>query len=97
MTNTKLREQSVDGPNLYSLFSTVIAKAGRQDMILSIGHDQWDRRKPIYDLFLRLRTVESLEQFLEHKSGRYHALARLECADQQARRRVIGNLIPTQH
>ncbi|HET9447990.1 MAG TPA: hypothetical protein VFO35_17120, partial [Steroidobacteraceae bacterium] len=99
MTNTKLRQQSVNRPDLYSLLSTVIAQACRRDMILSIGRHQWDRRKPVYDLLVRLGALKSLEQFLQHEPRCHHTLAGLEGADQSTRRSVIGYLIPipTQH
>ncbi len=97
MANTKLREQRINCPYLYALLPAVIAKARGADMVLAIGHHQWDGRKPIYDLLLGLGTVKPLEQFLQDEPRCHHALARLEGTDQRARHHVIGQLIPTQH
>jgi hypothetical protein len=96
VANTELRQECVNGSNLYAFLPALVPQHRGRHVIFTIRHDQRNRRKSIDDLLLRLGTVESLEQLLKNEPGRYHALTRLEGSDECANGRIVCRLIPPQ-
>ena len=70
MTNAKLGEQRIDGPELQPSSSADIPEVCRFDMIAPVWHDQWQCRKSSDDLVTCTGSRESLQQLLEDQAGR---------------------------
>jgi hypothetical protein len=64
VTNTELRQQSVDRSDLHTAASTLDAQIGRRDVVVAIRHDKGQGTKPGDDLLVSFGSRESLQQFL---------------------------------
>src|SRR5574337_349985 len=69
MTPTELDKQRVDRSDLYPSTAACVAHLGSFDMVLSLGLDEGEGRKPIEQLGASLRPSESLQQFLKDEPG----------------------------
>jgi hypothetical protein len=81
---------------LNSALTAAGVKLGGGDMILAIRYQKGKSRKPGNDLFPGFRSLEALQQFLEHEAAGDNTLGSLECADKQPNRGYVGRLIPAQ-
>jgi hypothetical protein len=69
MTNTELRNQGVDRAYLFSFSAACVAQIGCLNMVLPVGHQQGQCGEVLNDLLVCFWSRESLQQFLQDKSG----------------------------
>jgi len=96
MTDAKLRQESVDRPDLDAGAATDIAQIRCANVILPVGHKKRHRREAIQNLCSRFRPGKALQQLLQHETGRQQCFAGLDRADQRAQWRRIDRTIPPQ-
>ncbi len=80
MADAKLRQQRIDGAELYACPSTGRAQFGCADMVVLVGSEQWEGRETIDDVVARARSAESLKQLLQDDArddDRFAAVQRL--------------------
>lgn len=78
VSNAKLRDQCIDGPDLNTALSASIAKFCSGDVILPVGIEQWKGCEALNDLLPRLGAGKPLQQFLQHQSGGEYGLPSLK-------------------
>jgi hypothetical protein len=76
--NAQLSNHSVDGTDLDSLAAATVSQGGGFDVILDIWGNHREQREGVDDPISRLRTLESLKQFLQHQTRRYDDVAAIE-------------------
>ncbi len=74
----KLRQQSVNRPDLNAIAAACIPQLRSLDMIAAIGNEQRQRREPLDDLCAVARAEKSLEKFLNDKTGCMESIAGLD-------------------
>lgn len=67
--DAKLRQQRVNRTELNPRTPTVIAQFCGIDIVPPIRNKQWERRKSLHEILARARSRETLQQFLQYKSG----------------------------
>ena len=70
MPNAQLSEQRVDRADLDACPAACVAKISGCDMVFAIRLQQGKRCEALNDLCPRLRSGESLKQFLKNQAGR---------------------------
>ncbi len=70
MPDAQLSEQRVDGADLHTCSAARVPELGGCDMVFPIGLYQRKCCEALDDLRTRLRSGESLKQFLENQPGR---------------------------
>jgi hypothetical protein len=73
MTDAQLSKERIDCAYLYAMAPTSIAQFRRINVILSVWHQEWQRRKP---------SGKSLKQFLQDKPGCEYWFAVLNALDE---------------
>jgi hypothetical protein len=68
--DAELRDQGIDGSNLYTGPATCVSHACRSHMVFAVGLNQCQRSELLDDLFAGLGTREALKKFLQHQTGR---------------------------
>jgi hypothetical protein len=74
MSATELDEQRVNGSDLDSATSTRVADFGCFDVVLAIGYQEGEGRKPLHKLTSRLGPCEALKKLLKYKARREHLI-----------------------
>ena len=70
MSDAELRNQSINGSDLYTRPATRVSHGCRSHMVFAVRLDQCQRREPLDNLLARLGTSETLKKFLQYKTGR---------------------------
>jgi hypothetical protein len=82
MPNAKLRQQSINRPNLDAAASTPVAQLRGIDVVAPIGNQQWQGSKSLKYLIAIPRAAEPLQKLLQHQTGRDDRLARFDGPNQ---------------
>lgn len=75
VTDTELREESVDRADLYASPAGTISDLRCLEVIVAVGRNEWQGGKARDDRFVSTRSTEALEQLLIDESSRHHELA----------------------
>jgi hypothetical protein len=59
------------------LLAAFVSQTGRVDMVVPVGNEQRQRRKPVENLFAVPRSGETLQKLLQYETGRHQLLARV--------------------
>lgn len=94
--NAELRQECIYRSHLNAGSPAGVAQIGSFDVILPIWNKQWQRRKVFENAVPRLRTGESLKQFLKHDTSREDALTALKRVGQHIDFRPRYSIIPAE-
>ena len=93
---TQLRQKRIDRSDLDSSAATFVAQGRGLDVILTIRHDQRQRRETIQDLIARLRASKPLKNFLQYEPGGVDGFPCAERRDESTHLRQVPRGIPPQ-
>ena len=91
---TQLRQKRIDRSDLDSSAATFVAQGSGVDVILTIRHDQRQRRETVQDLIARLRAGKPLQDFLQYEPGRVDGFPCSQCRDESTHLRQVPRGIP---
>lgn len=95
VAEAQLRDQRVDSADLSPCTPAAVSQVCGVDMVLPVGNEQRQGRKPLDDALSRARAGESVEQFLQNEARSHHDLAALQSTAQRldfrpGRRRITA-------
>ena len=82
VTDAELRNHGVYCADLYTGTTTAIAQLCSVDVILPVGSQERQSRKPVNDVFTRTRAGKSLQQFLQDETCGNNGFATFESVAQ---------------
>ena len=91
---TQLRQKRIDRSDLDSSAATFVAQGRGLDVILTIRHDQRQRRETVQDLIARLRASKPLQDFLQYEPGGVDGFPSPQRSDESTHLRQVPRGIP---